>query len=57
VLFAASPGGPFEPVNARTLLSSAFLHSRAPGLGFYVVRTRDLSGRLSTQSEPVQAPA
>jgi hypothetical protein len=44
-------------VNARTLLSSAFLHSRAPGLGFYVVRTRDLSGRLSTQSEPVQAPA
>jgi hypothetical protein len=57
VLFAASPDGPFEPVNARPLLSSTFLHGRAPGPGFYVVRTSDLSGRLSAQSEPVQAPA
>lgn len=56
VLFAASAAGPFEPVNARPLLSSAFLHSREPGPGYYVVETRDLSGLLSARSAPVTAP-
>jgi hypothetical protein len=56
VLFATSAAGPYEPVNARALLSSACLHGREREPGFYVVRTRDLTGLLSAQSEPMQAP-
>ena len=57
VLFARSAAGPFEPVNARALLSCAFLHARERGTGFYVVRTRDLTSQVSGQSDPMQAPA
>ena len=57
VLFATSAAGPYEPVNARPLLSSAFLHGRERGPGFYVVRTRDLGGRLFARSEPAEDPA
>ena len=57
VLFARSADGPFEPVNARPLLSSAFLHGRERGPGFYVVRTRDLGGLLFAHSGPIEAPA
>jgi L-iduronidase len=57
VLFARSPDGPFEPVNARPLISSVFLHSREPGPGYYAIRTRTLSGSLSTHSKAVEVPA
>jgi L-iduronidase len=56
VLFATTTAGPYEPVNARPLLSSAFLHARERGPGFYVVRTRNLGGLLFAQSEPVEDP-
>ena len=57
MLFATTAAGPYEPVNARPLLSSAFLHGRERGPGFYVVRTRDLTGLQFARSEPMQAPA
>lgn len=56
VLFAASAACPFEPVTPQPLLSSAFLHARPPGPGYYAVRSRNLSGSRGARSTPLPSP-
>lgn len=47
VLFGSSASGPFTKVNTAPLLSAAYLHSRPPARGAYVIEARRLGGAAS----------
>lgn len=52
VLFGPSESGPFARMNASPLLSTAFLHTRPPQPGIYIIEARHLNGAAS-RSRPL----